>query len=464
MTSSLALAQMEIRMDDVNDHEPSRSYLACAEPAWAETVPERQLAGMLNLSCLLAETVYLTDIHVGDNSNFYHSYLNGKPTGLYARLRTLADMGFVRFLLRNESYRPKGAMPVFACETFSDVYRSWLANDPMEAWINQEVTENRAKYFRDLDSWALDKATERYNYPSLKLRFMENIRKACFTPDKPWFANSLNNLPDPIRSRYLELIRRDWFSLTDIVEFLQTNGLTGSNEFLMYNGLMNENVYGDAIHASLVGVDRDNLSIESTFWPQRELHSAQPLFKSRGVDAVVEEIIEHASQVLDGPSLSILALLSAEEIATLRSSGRTYFEFLDLSHDPIYVGANSNFGERFVQAASNYWNSISEYLASHHSGVVKKPTRLAIFLGTLPDPITKLAKISRSFFSFAINVGPTMVKEVIPGSKPVLDTTEKALKNFSLRFLFLCDTDELKRIRLVIPDRSWFARPTAKPE
>ena len=118
-------------MANTQSRAATYSYLGCAEPSWADTVPERQLSGLLNLTCLLSERVYLSDVHLGDNANFYHSFLENRPNGLYSKLRSFTEMGFVQFLLRNMSYRPKATTPIIECASFSDVYRSWITQDPV---------------------------------------------------------------------------------------------------------------------------------------------------------------------------------------------------------------------------------------------------------------------------------------------------------------------------------------------
>lgn len=443
-------------MDEAINRDSTRSYLACAEPSWAEAVPERQLSGLLNLSCLLSEHVYLTDVHLGDNANFFRSYLKHQPNGLYAKLRSLAEMGHVRFLLRKEFYRPSAATPIMICNSFSDVYRTWIQNDPVEAWIYQVISGERAQYLEELDSWALGKATEPYDYQAVKSEFVRNIKRYCLTNEAEWFRRALYRLSPSVKLEYLQLVSREWFSLSDIYRLLHSRGLSSSHEFILYNGLVNERTYSNALQASLVGVDQDPTPLEPLFWPEEDVAYTQVHAESMTADAIFQRILEHASEVLDAPSLSVLALLTAEEIDTLRKAGKDYFDLLALSHDPLFVGTNPDFGGRFVRATAEYWNSICEYLICHHVGSTQKLTRLAIVLGRLPAPLTHAAK---SLFRLTLNVGPTVAKEAVPGLKPAVAISEKVAKNLSLRFFLLCDTEELKKIRSVIPDRTWFARP-----
>src|SRR5207253_9508132 len=125
-----------------------------------------------------------------------------------------------------------------------------------------------------------------------------------------------------------------------------------SHEFLLFNELLNEITYSDSVNASLVGTDREDIRFESIFWSGDKLGA--PVFspKSKSADAIVGEILDHASEVFDAPSLVLLSQLSAEDIGTLRSTraGQDYFGFLYLSHDPKYVGATPDFGQKFVQA------------------------------------------------------------------------------------------------------------------
>ncbi len=449
---------MERLVERLYDRPGIHSYLACAEPSWAKAVPENQLLGLLNLSCLLYERIYLSDVHLGDNRNFLDSFRRRRQGGLYSRLQALAGSGLVRFLLRDVSFRPQAetsATRAITCDSFSDVYRSWIVQDPRAAWIYPDTSDERAQYFRDLDSWAL-KAVERYDYQAVKLDFMEEIRSACRFTVAPWFVRALEELPPEIRAGYFRIIDREWFSLSDIYRYLQENGLTLSHRFLLFNGLINERTYSERLHSSLLGVDRYETPLEPIVWGDDKPARITESLSMISAEAIMQEILERASAVLDAPSLAVLSSLSARDIEALRIVGQPYFDLLELSYDPLYVGSTADFSDRFVGEAVNYWHHICEYLVSHYPSVAQRPTKLAVVLGNLPEPI----RDSRRFVSIAVNVGQAVAEEALPGGTTAGAILRRATdRNLSLRFLFVSDTEELRRIRSVIPGRSWIARP-----
>lgn len=138
----------------------ARCLFASAEPSWARVIPGRQLTGLLNLCCLFTPVVYLTDVHLGDNPEFFDSFVSGERNGLYARVKELVSLGCVRLLLRDATVRNRGVDSVVDCESFSDVYRAWVAHDVAVAGVVPGVTEDRQRYFADIDRWSADGACQ----------------------------------------------------------------------------------------------------------------------------------------------------------------------------------------------------------------------------------------------------------------------------------------------------------------
>lgn len=432
----------------------SNSYMACAEPTWARSIPEKQLIGLLNLSCLLTSSVRFSDVHLGDNPNFYSSYLSGKHNSLYDRLRAFSKLGLVKVLLRDSLYRPRAKIVEYKVENFSDVYDSWVKHNTMDAWICQEISEDRRQYFKHLDSWVLD-ATLRYNYQEIKSKFIEKVRIAFQSGPESWFRKPIEKLHPTLQRHYFDLIYSDWFSLSDIYSLFQSHGVSNSHDVMLYHGLLNELTYNNSVSSLLLGIDKDTRPVESIFWG--EIDELTSKSKSE-VGAILNEILERAYTILDAPSLSILALLPPEEIMNLRQAGQSYFDLLELSQDPLYVKDQKDFTNRFVQAMVDYWRAIIEHLRRSRQAT-QSQTKLAIFMGELPGPF---AKIATSSFCFGLNVGKNLVSRVTQ-YKTVVEGLEELSKNVSMRFLFWGDRNELKKIKSVIPNRIWFTKSHPDP-
>ena len=427
------------------------AYLSCAEPSWAGAVSERQLRGLLTLAALLSERVYLSDVHVGDNVNFLGSYLAGSRFGLYHHVRSLAEAGVVGLLLRTESFRPHAAVRSVECDSFADVYRSWRIQDPAAAWIVPPDDEVRLRFLADVDRWA-GPAIVRYDYVAVKHTFMDTVRGFVRSGQLARYSGGWFDAVPGSHADYERLLERDWFSLADFYQFFQSRGASASHPLMLVHGLMNETAYSARLGSSLVGADLYGEPMEEVFWPAQDrrdavVESDQPL---------IQALLERAAHVLDAPALSVLGLISGEEVATLRDEqGRGYFETLHLVSDPAYLQANPRSIDAFSRALAQYWEAIADHLRRNHPEATHRPRKLAMILGAGPGPLRRASKDS---FSFALNVGVPVAAAAGALPAPVAPVAKELATNISLRFLFLAESQELKRIRNVIPNGSWFTK------
>lgn len=435
---------------------PNSSYLGSAEPSWATAVPEPQLRGLLTLASLMSERVYLSDVHLGDNENFVTSYLRDRPLGLYAQLRALIQSGVVKLLLRNASVRPSvdSALEV---NSFLDVYHNWLAQDQDSSWILPPQGDERIRFLTDLDSWVPGTAIARYDYLQTKSIFIDGVREAASLPAaRSWLGFDNSEESRRLRARYDALLARDWFSLSDFYSLFQDAGFKASSPPMLLHGLLNEVAYSRTAGSSLVGTDLHDVPLENVFWPDAEHSSGNPLPHAR---TPVDAILEHAIKVLDAPDLSVVALLSADEVMELReSAGQSYFDLLNLALDSAYLAAQTNFEKRLADAAADYWQGVSEHLALRHPGATHGPRRLALIQGRLPEG---LGQDGRKLFSFAVNVGVPAATVAGGSEADAIGGLAQSFEGLDLRYLFIPETQELDRIRKVLPSRTWLTRPQA---
>ncbi|MGW7597072.1 hypothetical protein [Streptomyces antimycoticus] len=430
--------------------ENSTAYLSCAEPSWAATVSGRQLKGILTLSALLSEKVYLSDVHIGDNANFLDSYLRTSRYGLIQHVRGLAEAGMLDLLIRRDSVRPHSDTPRIACDTLVDVYQSWRAQDPDGAWILPPDDDVRLQFLSDVDSWSSDHVT-RYDYGAVKQTYMGIVRQFTEDGHLERYASDLFSSITGSETEYLGLLARDWFSLSDIYDFFQSRGVSITHPVMLVHGLMNETAYSSQLGSSLVGADLYGEPLEDTFWPRND-HSTG----NNASQQVVGELLERASHVLDTPALSVLGLLSAEEIASLREvQGRGYFDLLYLMSEPGHSQPRQQVVDTFSHVLASYWEGIAEFLREHHPEGTHRPRKLALMLSASPG---LLRRFSRDTFSFALNVGVPIAASAGALPVPLAEGTRNLTSGLSLRFLFLAENEELKRIRSVIPNGAWFTK------
>jgi hypothetical protein len=421
----------------------SSALLGPSEPNWAARVSANRLAGLLNLSCLLSRTTFITDNDICDNRHFLDAFRNGRRDSLYERVREFVDSGCIKFMLRDQLYRPDFAAPV---DSFSDVYRSWLARDPIDAWILQDFSDVRRRYFEALDSWALN-STLRYPYRSVKESFMLNSRSAAALSDTE-FMSVVRGLPIELQREYFDLLHRDWFSLTDVNTLFQSRGLTLAHPIMHYQGLLNQVTFSGFVRSSVVGADIE------TGKPRSEHLAVRGLPKTMRA-ASLDEVLERADTILDGPSLAILGRLRPDEIAQLRVSGESYFALLELSRDPdFWARSHAEFGPMLVRAATNYWSEVCAYIRTKYSLLVERPTALALFVGYDPGAM----RGANDVFSLAVDAGADVAASLVPGGREIAEVARKVLKPVKLRFLFLTPTEEFRRITKVLPRSFWFRR------
>jgi hypothetical protein len=425
--------------------EEYSSLLGPSEPNWAIRVRWRRLAGLLNLSCLLSETTLITDTDVLENANFLESFKKGQAEGLHARLKRLVELGFIKLLIRDEAYRPDLQIPT---HSFTDIYNAWLTQDPKDAWVLHDWTDERRLYYRDLDSWALTH-TIQYPYRQVKELFMANLRRAAatYSADTAFMA-SVRALPKELQDEYFSMLNRDWFSLTTVNQLFQRYGLTLADPAMHYQGLLNQISYSAYANSSLVGLDVDGITSEG--------HVAQAEVPRQLPKLGLEAVMDRADALLDGPPLAILGLLSPDEIAQLRTLGRPYFSLLALSRDEEFRSqSSSSIGNQFVTAATSYWGQVCDYLRSRYGPVVERRTRLGIFFGY--DPARD--SLPSEVFSLAVEAGAGVLGAALPGvGQAVAKPATSALKLIRLRFLFVTPTEDFKKIEQVLPRSFWFRR------
>lgn len=414
------------------------SYLAAAEPSWANRITEWQLLGVLNLSAILTPRVFLSDVHLGDNLHIFSSYRGSGQ--LYRQIVELAQRGVVCPMLRDRTIRPQHSEAEIRVDSFEDVFRSWRQLDKRQAWINQDQSAVREEFFRALDRDLKDAAIRRYDYADVKARFMHDTRVAASAQGATWFTDAMHRLTRDQRSEYDSILRREWFSLSDIYAFLQATGIADVGlSALLAHGLVNESAYSTAIGCNLTGYDTESAFVQERIW------RLDPVATLTHHPKVTEqEVSEHAATVLDSPSLSILALLNADEIVSLRELGRSYFDFAEHSGRAHRFASEKEFQREFIFHAKNYWGAVCDFVSRTHAGSARKPRRIAVFFNQLPGP---LSRISEQTFRFVLTLGA----ETAVGSESALALVAQRLA----QFVFLTETEEMEQIRRMLPIGVW---------
>ena len=416
------------------------SYLAAAEPSWANRITDWQLLGVLNLSALMTPQVFLSDVHLGDNVHIFASYTKSRRSGLYEQITSLAKAAVICPMLRDRTVRPQHSDAEAKVDCFEDVFRSWKAFDADNAWINQDRSGARAEFFRSLDRDLGGIPLKRYDYAAVKAKFMEDTRTAAGPNGARWFADALKKLSKEKRRQYDDILRRNWFSLSDIYNFLQTTGTDDVGlSALLAHGLLNEGAYSSTVGCNLTGYDTEDAFVQEKIWRPDPVLSSCVVRKPSH-----EAIAEQAATVLDSPSLSLLSFLKAPEILAIRELGKPYFEFAEHTSRTRQFADETQFQKEFIYHATTYWSRICDFIAQAHRGGAKRPRKIALFFNQLPAP---LSRISEDTFRFALSLGG---ETMLTG-----DSMLKAAITRLVQFVFLTDTEEMRTLRGILPLGVW---------
>lgn len=425
------------------------TYLAAAEPSWAKRVTDWQLLGILNLSALLTPRVFLSDVHLGDNLHIFASHNRTSKSDLYSQIVALAQAGILIPLLRDRTVRPQYSDADVKVDSFEDVFQSWRKLDPQQAWINKDVSVARADFFRSLDHDLRNVPLIRYDYAAVKTKFMKDTRTAASAAGASWFIDTLRTLGPTERRAYEAILSREWFSLSDLYDFLQSLPAQDVGLSAMFaHGLINEGAYSAEVGCNLTGFDTETAFVEERIW------RLDPVATNLGESSASKGLlIEQAEAVFDAPSLSLLSLLRPAEIIAIRELGRPYFDFAAHASHKAAETADDEFRREFSYRARSYWEKICEYIAQTHQGAAKRPRKMALFFKHLPWP---LSKISEESFRFTLNLGG---EATVGGASGISASMARIAQ-----FVFLADKDEMKSLRRVLPMGVWSRTPPENAE
>jgi hypothetical protein len=255
-----------------------------------------------------------------------------------------------------------------------------------------------------------------------------------------------------VRRRFAEITRRDWFSHSDVLEFLKSAGLTLRHPFVQAHGLLDESAYASNSGVKLLGCDGSICQDEEALIEEfREMHAP--------IDRITrkhDELSEHAARLIDFPGLRLIANLEVKEVLQLRESGRDYFALLrSLADSPGPLDLNQA-QSSYIDAVSRYWQSICDYIYSSRPSQAKHRTRIGVFAR---DRLPNVSRWASKFSSVTINLGLDLLSLALPHLKAIdrSDRT-KLVDQLSFRFLFFSDSQEMAALKKSLPKRMWLSK------
>ena len=407
----------------------------------------RQLIGLVNLSLLLSDSILLHDTQLLDNPHvleaFRTRYNSSTGVTIFRQIREGISQGLIDIGIRDGMLITPDEF--VECQALEDVAGAWIRQRLTGVGRVRNDLPFRADVLelaRDLD-WTVERGSRRpiqYNYIDVKSIFQDRIRQNINTDDSPMSAE-LARLPVEFAVRYHAIVNRQWFSHTDLFHLVKD--YDAARDLMMMQGYTDEGAYSSFFGVELSGSDRrdpkGNESAERLFVPG----------KSMGGAISIDDLLgEHASRIIEGPSIDVLSLLEIPDILELRALGSDVRALRARTVDGLITKESE---DTILGAFDDYWKAICDHIRKRYPMSSRRPTRILILLR---KKFPRIADIFVKGTRFAHQVAPEIVKAlpVPPGAAPV---TQVASGYVGLEFLLFTEDDALRALRKSLPRSTW---------
>lgn len=387
------------------------------------------------LSALFHEEVYVSDTQLGDNPHILADFFRRDTHGLLGLLEDLARNRVLRVLLR-DSYVLASGKRVLECGTFEDVYTAWLAQNMPSAWVTTTRNDERRQYYKRWDDLitGADVAV-RYPYVSVKRDFMQRVQSAHL------IGRTGGELPADLVKAYEQILRRDWFSHSELFGLLAKSGTSAAARNLRRSLA----IYDSVCYADLCAADLATTAMD----PYVALGQERP---AGGLRQTLDQVIDHVLETVELPALSALAELNADDIASLRLVGRKLFEQVNYSSlltDDERRSIQRQFGATLVE----YWQQVCEHLVRTHPGAAMERTTLGLFAA---EQLPTIGRIYHHAVSLGLSFGLSLIPLKTLRSLAV-ENRESLRSLLDLRFITMHESGGLRQLRRSLPPKSWMS-------
>ena len=369
-----------------------------------------QLLGVLNFSAFWNDVVYLNDIAVGDNAYLIESAINyllrspdTEQHRLYISVAEFVRAGILRchirkrIVIKGEVLHEETTHPLI-----TQVFEGWYSAGGQDVFTCQLFGTARAHYNAAIDNLLGDKSStvkrvERYDPDLVKPEFRRHIR-AMLDNDSSELRKLVDGLPQELASEYRRVCDANkFFTNVDLWKIIRN--VPEAKELIIAHGHINQQCCADQAHAGTTGQNLSALDVPALNW---NLHVGETHeLRARPID-MLDDLFERAEVVMEAPSLSLLALLTPEQIIQLRESAQnTVFalarralqdpeiallrDAFSNQHTIMKYTALDSFVREYIGALANYWRYICDFLERTYPMQARPKGRLAIFShGNLP--------------------------------------------------------------------------------
>ncbi|MGA2308499.1 MAG: hypothetical protein ABSG57_02990 [Candidatus Bathyarchaeia archaeon] len=426
------------------------AQFAALEPSWAGIQSERRLRGLLILGALFNKVLYIHDTQIADNPYLLDSYRRRQESfnNLFDIITKLVENNVVRVGLRDFTYIAKTGQNV-QCDSLSDVFSSWVYQDMERAWVVPPRAKDRVYLLKDFDEILGHSNVLRYPYTAVKKEFMRRTRNALDPSKNPTHHHEFEKLPASLRKKYASIVKRDWFSHSDIFELLRKSNMSLSSPFVQAHGLFDESAYAHWNRSRLLGCN-------ASTWNAEEMVTGYEKSGSRmSFGSMTHASLQkYALRTLNGAGLSLIATLTPSEILVLREKAQTLFQTVEFIDDCNSLSDISELRDNYVESVADYWGDICSYLVKTRPSFTQRRTRIGIFAR---DKLPRIPRWLGKVVSLSINLGLDFSKLPVVNE---LNRKERRqlFDNLSLRFLFFADTSAVTRLKTMFPKRNWMSR------
>lgn len=433
----------------------SGAQFAALEPSWAGIQSADQLRVLLILGALFNRRLFISDTQLGDNPYLMAEYASHHYSNLnlYSLLTGLIKQGAVVTALRDGTYLPKEDRLV-RCESLRAVVSSWNAQGIPGAWVVPQGQPTRTEMVREIDGFMSRGQAPflRYDYRAVKADFIAEVRRA--SDPGGVLATQVAAMATDVRRAYDEVLRREWFSHSDVFDVLQRGGYRAGDPLAQLHGLLDEASYAHWHQGKLLGSD---WQLGSGWRPEEILRGDAPPSELSVPDPDQPsvrsplELERLADRVIEGPGFDLLATLTAPQIMELRSGAVEFFDLQEMS----LRRPSDDIASALLDSAADYWDAICSRLRTTHPHLARRRTKVALYLRRRAP---RLEGIAENVVSLGLSTVARALLDVIPGVRSLdSDTKDDIASHVGLEFIFFGESEGMAALKRAFPARTWIA-------
>lgn len=413
------------------------SHLSDFETTTSCYLRNHEAITLLNFAALFHEHIYLTDTVIGDNNLIISSHIHDGSRGLFGHVMQLIRNGILKILIRDKVvYRGK---VLYSEPTISDIFTGWCYRDEKDGNKGTGYTTIvesglRERYNKDVDKLLLTSGSsfERYDPDVPKSIFRKKIRSIVNSSSSSNLLSCIEKLPKNLRDKYLEVIKDDWFTNSELWRIVQK--APNNTDALQLHAAIYQQCYAELTGSSLSGFG------QASGHNQSEYLSVERLEATIDPPSNLQEILETATVKLPPLAIDAFEKLTVEEILMLREKSERLFEIAKMDIDQSEI---QSIKEKYIGELSTYWKYIVKQLEKNHEKDFFESNAAGLFID----------KNFPTFKKFYQKHGTDSLSLFFDIPSLCIDLAESTL---SIR-IFKKRKQDIESLNKIIPPRNWIS-------